>query len=201
MRLELEAGHDAEVTAAAAQGPEEVWMLRDARPHLPAVGEHDVDRAQRVDREAVPTHEPADAAAERQPSDAGMRDLAGRDREALLLRHCVELAEQGSAPDEDDRALGVDLDAVQRPQVDAERAVADRAAGDRVRAGPDGEREAVRPGGPDRGSDVVGVRRVGDGCGVTVDRPVPAGAGRVVLGIGRLDDAADEAACTEAGGD
>ena len=60
---------------------------------------------------------------------------------------------------------------------------------------------AVRPGCPDRGSHVVGVRRVGDGGGVTVDRPVPAGAGGVVLGIGRFDDAADEAACPEAGGD
>ena len=115
MRLELEARHDAEVAAAAAQGPEEVGMLRRARPHLLSVGEHDVDRAQRVDREAVPPHQPADPAAERQPADARVRDLAGRDREAVLLRRGVELAEQGAAPDPDDRVLGVDLDAVQLP--------------------------------------------------------------------------------------
>ena len=106
------------------------------RTHLLSVGEHDVGRAQRVDREAVAPHEPADPAAERQPADARVRDLPGRDCEAVLLGRGVELAEQGAASDPDDRALGVDLDAVQRPQVDAERAVADGAAGDRVRRRP-----------------------------------------------------------------
>ena len=201
MRLELEAGDDAEVAAAAAQGPEEVGILRRARAHLLSVGEHDVDCTQRVDGEAVPPHEPADAAAQRQASDPRVRDLACRDREPVLLRHGVELAEQGSAPDPDDCALGVDLDAVQRPQVDAERAVANGAAGDRVRAGPDGERKPLGAGGANRGGDVVGIRRVGDGGRATVDGPVPAGTGGVVLGIGRLDDAADEAAGAKAGGD
>ena len=55
-------------------------------------------------------------------------------REPVLLRGGVELAEQRAAADAHDRARRVDLDRVQRPQVDAQRAVADRAPGDRVAA-------------------------------------------------------------------
>ena len=146
VRAELEARDDAEVAAAAAQRPEQVGVLVGARrARSRAVGEDDVGRQQRVDRQAVVAHQPADAAAERQPADAGVRDLARRHREPVLLRGGVELAEQRAAADADDRAVaGRPSTRVQRAQVDAERAVAHRAAGDRVAAGADRERQRRR---------------------------------------------------------
>ena len=107
----------AEVAAAAAQRPEQVGVLVLARAHEPAVGEHDLGREQRVDRQAVVAHQPADAAAEREPADAGVRDLAGGHGEAVLLGRGVELAEQRAAADADHGALGVDVDARSAPRM------------------------------------------------------------------------------------
>ena len=67
-------GHDAEVAAAAAQRPEQVGVLVGARVDLRAVGEHDVGAEQVVDRQAEAPGQVADAAAEREPADAGGRD-------------------------------------------------------------------------------------------------------------------------------
>ena len=98
--------HDAEVAAAAAQRPEQVGVLGRAW-HAPAAPSASTTSAarQRVDRQPVLAHQPADAAAEREPADAGVGDLAGRDGEPVLLRRGVELAEQRAAADPHDAAL------------------------------------------------------------------------------------------------
>ena len=93
----------AEVAAAAAQRPEQVGVLVRGGAHDPPVGEHDLGGQQRVDRQAVPAHQPADAAAEREPADAGVGDLPGRNGEPVRLRGGVELAEQRAAADAHDR--------------------------------------------------------------------------------------------------
>ena len=138
-------------------------------------------------------HEPAEAAAERQPADAGVRDLAAGHGEPVLLRRGVELSQQRAAADAHDAASRVDVDGVQRAQVDAQRAVTDRAPGNRVPSGPDGERHPGCAGSADRGGDVVGVDRIRDSQRSAVDRAVPARAGSFVVGVGRFDKAADEA--------
>ena len=74
IEAELEAGHDAEVAAAAADGPEQVGVLLLARGDEPALGGDDLDRDERIDGQAVLAHQPADAATERQ---AGQADAAG----------------------------------------------------------------------------------------------------------------------------
>ncbi len=142
----LETCDDAEVATTAAQSPEQVGMLVrcgvDERP----VGEDDVRRQQRVDREAVATHEPSDAAAERETADPGVGHLAGRHGEPVLLRPGIELAEESASADAHGSALGVDLDRPQRPQVDAQGAVTDRASRDRVPAPADREGHPGAPG-------------------------------------------------------
>jgi hypothetical protein len=57
-----------------------------ARPDDLAGGGDELDLEQAVDRQPVLALEPADAAAEGQPGNAGVRDGAGGDREAALLR-------------------------------------------------------------------------------------------------------------------
>ena len=74
--------------AAPRTGP----GARPRRPRPAAVGEHDVGREQRVDRQPVPAHQPADPAAEREPAHAGVRDLPGGHGEPVRLRRRVELA-------------------------------------------------------------------------------------------------------------
>ena len=76
-------------------------------------------------------------AAERRAATGVCEILARRDREPRNLRRGVELAQQRAQPSTRTIALsGSTSTRVQRPQVDAERAVADRAAGDRVRRRP-----------------------------------------------------------------
>ena len=129
--LELEPRDDAEVAAAAAQRPEQVGVLVALRARL-AVGEHDLGPDQRVDRQPVVAHQPADPAAEREPADAGVRDLAAGHGQPVLLRRGVELARAARRrrPARRARAGSTD-DAFSAAQVDAQRAVADRAPGRR----------------------------------------------------------------------
>ena len=74
----------------------------------PAVGEDDGRFGERIDREAEPSHEPADAAAEREAADAGVRDDAGGDDESVRLGAAVDVTEQRAAPDADALADGID---------------------------------------------------------------------------------------------
>ena len=81
---EPEAGHDAEVAAAAADRPEEVGLVVGVDARAPAVGGHDLGGEQVVDRQAVLAHEIADAAAERDAADADRAGVAEADGEAML---------------------------------------------------------------------------------------------------------------------
>ena len=97
MELELQARRDAEVRACAAEAPEQLRLLVRAGPHEPPVGGHELDRAEAVDRQPELALQPADAAAEGQPGDAGVADDADRTDEPMLLGRDVELAEQRPA--------------------------------------------------------------------------------------------------------
>ena len=94
LKPELERRRDPEVPAGAAHAPEQVRLLGLARAHEPAVGRDELDRGEVVDREAELSLQPADAAAERQPRDAGVADDADRADEPVRLGRDVELAEE-----------------------------------------------------------------------------------------------------------
>ena len=83
---ELEAGHDAEVAATAAHGPEQVGVLGLARRDDAAVGGDDLDRHEGVDGQAVLAGEPADAATQGQAGDADAARVAERGRQAVGRR-------------------------------------------------------------------------------------------------------------------
>ena len=70
MEAELERGDDPEVPAGTADAPEQLRLLGLAGPDEPAVGGHELDGAQVVDREPEAPLEPSDPATERQPGDA-----------------------------------------------------------------------------------------------------------------------------------
>jgi hypothetical protein len=72
VELELELRDHAKVAASPAQGPEEIWVLVSAGANRLTRGRHHLRTAQAVNREAVPAHQVPDAAAQREPGDAGV---------------------------------------------------------------------------------------------------------------------------------
>ena len=99
VQLELELGHDREVAAATAQGPEEVGVLGlRGRQHVAGRGDA-ARRDEVVDRQPVLPAQPPHAAAEGQPADAGVADQPDGYGEAVLLGGRVEVAEQRSPAD------------------------------------------------------------------------------------------------------
>ena len=130
--------------------------------------------------------QPADAAVERQPGDAGHRHEAERRREPVLLRRGVELAEQHAGLGPHGAVVGIDVDVLHQRQVDDDAAVAHREAGDAVAAGPHRHRAGRCPERAHRGDDVLGVAALGDeGRAPVVEHGVVDLAGLVVVGVAR----------------
>ena len=151
-----------------------------------------------VDRQPVPAHQPALAAAEREAGEARVADGAGGDGEAEALRLAVELAEAQAGAGDDDAALGVDGDPLERGEVEHDAAVADAEARHAVPAAAHGERQSAVAGGGEHGHDVVGVATARDDGGAAVDRAVEDGARVVVAAVAGDDDVAAHAAAQAA---
>jgi hypothetical protein len=66
MKVELEGGNHAEVAAAAADGPEEIGVLRSAGLQDIAGRRDHLSREEVVDGQAVLSHQPAESSAESQ---------------------------------------------------------------------------------------------------------------------------------------
>jgi hypothetical protein len=185
---EHEPGHDAEVRSGAAHAPEELGLRVRARPHDVALGRHELDLEQVVDRQAVLAHEPTDSAAEREAGHARVRDGAGGDGEAVLLRRAVELAEEDARIHANLARRGVDGDTPHRREVDHHAALRHRVAGRAVAAALDRDLEAAHPGVANGPADVVRVARPHDQCGAAVDRGVPETTRVVVAGVAAGED-------------
>src|SRR6516225_5608642 len=67
----LEGRHHAEITAAAADGPEQIRMLLGANLQNPSLRCNQLDRVQIIESQPVFPHKPPDTAAESQPRDTG----------------------------------------------------------------------------------------------------------------------------------
>ncbi len=107
---ELERGDDAEVAAAAAQRPEQLRVLVLAGVQVLAVGGHDVGADEVVAGQAALADQPADAAAEREPGDAGGRHQSPGDRQPERLRLGVDVAPQAAGLRRDRAPVRVDAD-------------------------------------------------------------------------------------------
>src|ERR1700733_1843292 len=85
MKLKLKRCNDAEVAASSANCPEKVRILRRACFHMLPLGIYQVSRNQVVAAQAMLTHQPANAASQGQPANAGGRDHAAGCRQLVLL--------------------------------------------------------------------------------------------------------------------
>ena len=91
VQLQGERGRDAEVSAAAVQGPEQLGVLVGARVDRAAVRGHQFDAEQVVDGQAEPPLQPAGAAAEHEAADAGGGGPAAGGRQAVRLGGPVQV--------------------------------------------------------------------------------------------------------------
>jgi hypothetical protein len=192
-----ERGDDSKVAAAAADRPEQVGLGALVGVDDASVCQHDLRAEDVVDREPGPACQVADAAAEHQPARAGGRDDAGGRGKAVRVGRPVDVAEQRPAPDRDGARLWIDVDAVERRQVDHEPAVDAREAGAVVAAAADRELEAALAPEAHCCDDVVDVRDACDQRGPLVDHGVVELARLVVAGVVRPDEGASQS-CGEA---
>src|SRR5262249_50726489 len=118
VRLELERGDDAEVTAGAANRPEEIVVLVRARAADRAVRGDDVDRKERVDREPVLSAQMTGAAVQGQPRDARRGNDACGHSEAVQLRLTVEVAERSTTLYAHRLCRWIDVNTTHRREVD-----------------------------------------------------------------------------------
>jgi hypothetical protein len=130
----LEGGSDAEVAAAAAQGPEQVLIVLGAGRDDLAVCGDDFDRQQVVDGQSVLSHQPAFPAAQGQPGDACAGDHPAGGGEPVTGRVPVEFLPGDPALRPYGPPRRVDPDPLHRCQVDHQAAVGDSQACDIVPA-------------------------------------------------------------------
>ena len=180
VQLQLERGDHAEIAAAAPERPEEVGVLALARTHEPAVCGDEVGRDEIVRGQAELAAGPAEAAAQRQPGDAGRRVDAGRRHQAERLRLAVELAQRDAGLDAHRPRNRVDAHRFHRREVQHHAALADGVAGDVVPAAAHGQRCARLTREIDRGHHICGTGAAHDHARTPVDHRVPDAAGGVI---------------------
>ena len=159
MKSEREVDDDAEVTAAAAQGPEQLLVLARGRAHDSRVGGDDGGRDQVVERQAVHAQQVPDSSAEREPGHAGVSERPARRREPVPLTRRVEILPQRAAPASCRPCPAVDPHLTHQTQVDHDAAVADAETRDAVTTTADRHRQACFAGELDRGDYVGEVER------------------------------------------
>ena len=199
VKFVFEAGGDPEVSAAAAKGPEEIGLLLLAGPQDLAVGGDELDGPQIIERQAVLAHQPAQPAAEGEPGDARGGDHAAGDRETVQLRLAVELAPGDAALRPHRSALGIDVDALHRRQVDHHPAIDGRAPRHVVAAAANRNLEAEPAGEIDGIHHVGHAAASGDQCRPFVDQSVVDLPRVLVAHVRRLQELSSEG-CGKLGG-
>ena len=192
MQPELEAGHDAEVAAAALEAPVQLLVLPGVGADVLALGGDDLERGHVVARQPVLAGQPAHPAAEGQPADAGVGDVARGRGEPVRLGGAVERAQQRAAGDPRAARGGVDADLAERGEVEHQAVLGHREPEDPVTAAADAQLELRRAPGADRGGDVGRARAAGDRARAVVDHRVPHRAGGVVARVARFEQLAVE---------
>jgi len=129
----------------------------------------------------------------REPSNAGFRHRTHGHRQPERLHLVVNVAEERSAPDPDDRPRGVHPHPAHRREVNDESIVADRVAGHVVPAAPHRDRQPLLSGKADCGHDVRRTGAARDRRRTPVDHTVPDPTRPVVALVARLEDRATKA--------
>jgi hypothetical protein len=192
VQREPERADDAEVPAAAPQGPEQVGVIVGRYPDDVALGGDDLGLDEIVDGEPVLAHEPADAAAQAEAPNPGVAHDAAGGRQTVCLGLVVDVAPQGTALDEGRALDRIDRDGAHRRQVDHDPAVAHCGTGDAVTSAANGDLEIAIAAKTHRCGHIGGAAAAGDQPRSSVDGAVPHGSGLVVVVVVGDDHLAPE---------
>src|SRR5262249_14842420 len=183
MEAELERGDDTGGSPAASQRPEQVGVLVFGRPQQLAVGRHDVDGEEVVDREAVLAHQPADATAESEPCDSGVAHDSAGGGQTVRLRLVVDVTPQRTTLHPGPAVGRIDPHGPHRREVDDDPVVANGGACHVVASAPYGDLQ-IAVAGETHGCDHVGGPDAsGDQARAPVNGTVPDCTGDVVVGV------------------
>src|SRR5919107_210735 len=143
VELKLVGSDYAEVSAATAHSPEEVYILLLARHHQPAICGHHVDRGEVVAGQSPLRREPAVATPEREAADPGRRQPSSWGGKPKELGLPVELAPQRACVGTRPTRLGIHPHALEAGEIYQYPIVDHAASGDAVPAAADGQRQAI----------------------------------------------------------
>ena len=183
VQLELQAGGDPEVAAAAADRPEQVGMGLGVGADRPAVGGDQLGGEQVVDGQAVLADQVADAAAQGDAADAhrgGVTEADGQPVPGRLGGH-LPGGQAGLGPG--GPLGGVDLQRLELRQVEHDPAVADAVAGAAVPATADGQLQPALGRERDHLGDLGGVGGPDDRLGSAAEPAVEQRSCLVVVGV------------------
>jgi hypothetical protein len=190
---QAESGDDTEVAAAAAERPEEIGIRVLVHREMLPVGGHHFSREHVIDGQAVLADEKAEAAAEREPTEADARSVAEPGRPAAFAGHptvvaCLHAGLRPCGP-----AVRVHFDSVHPREIEDDAAVGRAVPRPAVAAAPHGE---LCPGLTCQRDDPRDVRCVGgadDHPGPAVEARKKHSARVVVTGIVRANHVALQA--------
>ena len=143
---------------------------------------------QRVDRQAHLAHQVADPAAERQPGDAGVADVAAGHRQPEGLALPVDVGVERAALRRHRPGRRIDDGAPHAGEVEHDAVVHERVSGDAVAAAPYGHGQAAVTRPPQRRGDVAGPLAAGEDGRAAVDLAVPDASLVVVRRVVGRDD-------------
>ena len=185
---ELERADHAEVAPAATDRPEQLGVLLGGRPPQPAVGRSHLGGGQVVDAQPELAAQPSHAAAQGEPSDAGVADQPGRDGQTVGLSRGVQVGEQGPAADLGALRRRVHGHRVEQAQVDHQAAIAHGRARRVVGAAAHGYLQVMLLRVADGRGRVGGRRAAGDRGRAAIDARVPHPAPVVKSCVVRRED-------------
>ena len=193
---ELEAGHDAEVAAAAADRPEQVGVRLGVHAQkLPSAVTTSAASRSSIVRPCLRTRKPTPPPSVSPPIPTEPVSPK-RSRQAVLCGGFRVAAGGDAAAHPSRAALDVDLQPVQVAEVEHDAALGRAVARDAVGAAPDRELDSGLARECDHSRDVVGVGGADDRRGPAVDPSVEDRAAFVVAGLSRRHDTSVEI-CSE----
>jgi len=185
MQVIFEGGGNAKISAAAAQGPEQIRVVLLTGMSKLAVRTDDVDADQVVDAEPETAHQQPDSPAERETRDTGVADGAERRGETEGLRRAIQFPEQHAALCVRSALLRIDADFLHRAHVDHQAALRHGVARHTVTAGVHAGEQLVRAGEVHRVDDVLRIGAAHDERRVSVEGRIPDATRGVIAFIGR----------------